>query len=274
MFTQKNKIVVVIFSFLCLCNLVAFLIAFDLNKDPSFEVIFFDVGQGNSALIKTGEGHYILIDGGPDSSIIEKLSSEIPFWQKEIDLVILTHPHSDHINGLIDVINKYDVRNVMWTGVSDTTSAYKTWLDLIKESNVIIAQAGQRVKGDSFYMDILYPFTSLEGESFKELNDTSIISRLVADDKSFMFTGDASKTQEKLLIDMFELESDVLSVGHHGSKYSTSKEFLEEVKPDYAVISCGIDNIHDHPHSQTLELLENYGIKVFRTDIDGDIKFK
>lgn len=274
MFTQKNKIVFVIFSFLCLCNLVALLIAFDLNKNPGFEVIFFDVGQGDSALIKTGEGHYILIDGGPDSKIIEKLSSEIPFWQKEIDLVLLTHPHSDHINGLIDVIDKYDVKNIVWTGVLDTTSSYKTWLDLIEESNVIIAQAGQRIKGDSFHMDILYPFASLEGESFKDLNETSIISRIVFSDKSFIFTGDASRIQEELVADMFELDTDVLSVGHHGSKTSTSKAFLEEVKPDYAVISAGRGNSYGHPHSQTLELLENYGIKVLRTDIDGDIKFK
>ncbi len=272
--TQKNKIVFLVFSFLCLCNLIAFLIAFDLSKESGFEVIFFDVGQGDAALIKTGEGHYIVIDGGPDSSIIEKLSLEIPFWQKEIDLIVLTHPHYDHMNGLIDVLNKYEVKNVMWTGVVDTTASYRSWLDLIEESRVVIAQAGQRVRGDTFYIDILYPFDSLEGESFKDLNKTSIISRLVFSDKSFIFTGDAYKAEEEMLIGMFNLKSDVLSVGHHGGKTSTSEEFLKQVMPSYAVISAGRGNSYGHPHSETLELLENYGIKVLRTDVDGDIKFK
>ena len=130
------------------------------------------------------------------------------------------------------------------------------------------------MRGDTFYIDILYPFNSLEGESFKDLNKTSIISRLVFSDKSFIFTGDAYKAEEELLIDIFNLKSDVLSVGHHGGKTSASKEFLKQVMPSYAVISVGRGNSYGHPHSETLELLENYGIKVFRTDMDGDIKFK
>ncbi len=260
-----------------------------MTRIGPMEIVFLDVGQGDAALIKTPEGHHILIDGGPDSRILEKMSVEIPFWKREIDLIILTHPHHDHLNGLIDVISNYDVRTVIWNGVSGEGSSFIKWEEAILESDVIIARAGQRVKGKTFHLDILYPFQSLEGEAVKDLNTTSVVVRLVSVNGSFLFTGDAYASNEKELIEMEDscaeerneywaicrvmvLDSDVLKIGHHGSRTSTSEDFIKRVMPSIAVISSGKGNSYGHPHKEILELLEYYDIRVLRTDLEGDIK--
>jgi len=288
---RKKKTTLLILGLLFLFNLIAWGIIYEINQPKSLEVVFFDVGQGKSALIKSPEGHYILIDGGPDVGILEKLSQEIPFWQREIDLVILTHPHADHLNGLLDVLTHYDVQNVLWTGVKAEGASFSQWEKVILNSEVRIAQAGQRIKGRTFYLDILYPFSSLEDKVVEELNTTSIVSRLNSADGSFLFVGDAYISNEKKLIQMTEscldkderylaicrvmnLEADVLKVGHHGSRTSTSEEFLKKVAPSIAIISAGRDNRYDHPHPEVLAILEEHAIRILRTDIEGDIKIK
>ncbi len=287
----KRKITFLILGFLFLFNLIAWGIVYEINRPKSLEVVFFDVGQGNSALIKSPEGHYILIDGGPDIGILEKLSQEIPFWQRKIDLVILTHPHQDHLNGLVEVLAHYDVKSILWTGVKAEGASFSQWEEAILNSEVKIARAGQRIRGRTFYLDILYPFSSFEGKVVEELNTTSIIARLSSADGSFLFTGDAYISNEKELIQMaksclennekylaicrvMNLESDVLKIGHHGSLTSTSEEFLQKVTPSIAIISVGRDNRYGHPHSSVLAILAEYAIRILRTDVEGDIKIK
>jgi len=203
----------------------------------------------------------------------------MPFWDRTIDLIILTHPEQDHMTGLIEVLKRYKVENILWTGILRETSEFKEWERLIEEekANIFIAKAGQKIKlsrrNINYYLDILHPFESLEGQEFKDSNNTSIIAKLVFSQNSFLFTGDAYKSIEKKLIDIeIDLDSDVLKIGHHGSKTSTAEEFIEKVLPEIAVISAGKDNSYHHPHPETLETLEKYGIKVFRTDINGDVK--
>ncbi len=284
---DKKRIILILGSLVFL-NIFAWGIVYELSRPGQMEVVFFDVGQGDALLIKTPEGHKILIDGGPGPEILEKLAKEIPFWDKEIDLIILSHPHSDHLNGLIDVIEHYEVRSVLWTGVLASGSSFAKWEDLITDSEIIIARGGQRIKGKTFYLDILYPFFSYEGKEVRDLNTTSIIARLMTRDGSFLFTGDAYASNEKELIEaekscaegnlslvfcrVMVLDSDVLKVGHHGSKTSTSEEFLKAVSPSIAVISSGKGNSYGHPHKETLEALMNYGITILRTDRKGDIK--
>ncbi len=259
-------------------NILAWVAVYDLSQSQLLEVVFFDVGQGDSIFIATPQGHQILIDGGPDETVLENLGKEMPFWDRTIDLIILSHPEHDHISGLIEVLKRYKVENILWTGVLRDTSEYRQWQELIKEerARITIARAGQQIQGSGsnlkrWAIEVLFPFESLEGKEVKNTNNTSVVVRLVYGDNSFLFTGDAYKSIERQLLET-AIDADVLKVGHHGSKTSSAQEFIEKVSPDIAVIQCGKDNHYGHPSQETLEILEKYGINIFRTDLDGDIK--
>jgi competence protein ComEC len=272
----NEKIPLFILGFLFLVNLFAWIIVFDLKSDKFLKVNFFDVGQGDAIFVETPTRHQILIDGGPSPKIIEKLAREIPFWDRSIDLIILTHPEKDHITGLLEVLKRYRVENVLWTGIIRNIPEYKEWLNLIEKekSNIKIARAGQKIscKNCQWKIEIFYPFESLEGEEFGDSNDTSIVSKLIFGNSSFLFTGDIYKdVEESLALTPFNLNSKILKVAHHGSKTSSSQKFLEKVSPEIAVISVG-ENKYGHPHRETLETLKNCGIRVLRTDLNGDIK--
>lgn len=290
-----------IFGLLTVLNILAWVEVYDLSKPKLLEVNFFDVGQGDAVFIETPASHQILIDGGPSSVILEKLADEMPFWDRSIDLIVLTHPEKDHLTGLLEILKRYRVENILWTGVLRDTSQFKEWQKLIGDegARIIIAKAGQKIimQPGGAEIDILYPLESLEGKEFKDSNNTSIVGRLVFNKNSFLFTGDAYQTVERELIDLgANLDSDVLKVGHHGSKTSSSEEFIAEVSPEIAVISTGKNNSYGHPHPEVLEVLKKYGIrtlntpylrtlntpylktlntpylKILRTDEQGDIK--
>jgi competence protein ComEC len=208
--------------------------------------------------------------------LLEKLAEEMPFWDRTIDLIILTHPEKDHMTGLIEVLKSYEVENVLWTGVVRNTADYREWLKLTGEegTNLHIAKSGLKIGFGRPYefLYVLHPFESQEGMKMEDSNNTSIVARLVYKDASFIFTGDAYQSAEKQIISLgAEVDSDVLKAGHHGSKTSTSREFVEAVSPEFAVISCGRDNSYGHPSSDALEALE--GIDVLRTDLQGDVRF-
>ncbi len=268
----------IILSLLLALNILAWIVVFDLSKIQPLEVVFFDVGQGDSIFIETPEKQQILIDGGPGSAILEKLGKEMPFYDNTLDLIILTHPEKDHLIGLISVLKRYKVENILWTGIKRDTLEFKEWERKIleEEANIKITQAGQRILWESdshSFMEILYPLENLEGQEFEDSNETSIVSRLVFGEKSFLFTGDIRKSEEKALLEQrANLDSDILKVSHHGSKTSSSKEFVEKVSPEIAVISLGKENSYGHPHQEVLDILEDYGIKILRTDQNGDIK--
>jgi len=263
-----KRSIFVILGTLFFLNILAWIAVFSFQ--PRFlEVNFFDIGQGDGIFIETPQGHQVLIDGGPDSSILEKLEKEMPFWDRSIDLVILTHPEHDHLAGLLEVLESYKVKDILWTGILRDTAEYKKWLELAGDFK--IAQAGQRIILSDISLDILFPLDDLEGQVIKNSNNTSIMARLVFGNNSFLFTGDNYKSVERKLFSQ-ELDSDVLKVGHHGSKTSTSKEFIEYVSPEIAIISVGKDNHYGHPADETLETLEKYDIRILRTDQEGDIK--
>ena len=282
---MKRNPVFIVLGVLFGLNILAWIAVYDLSRAQGLEVTFFDVGQGDAIFIETPQGHQILIDGGPDDTIIKKLGKEMPFWDRTIDLIILTHPERDHLAGLLEVLNQYKVKNILWTGVLRDTAEFQEWQKLIKEerANVFIAKAGQQVVWDATpdslgshprRFQILYPFESLEGSKSQNSNDTSIIASLTFGETSFLFTGDTPKSIERLLLTRGkqQLDSEVLKVGHHGSKTSSAPEFIKEVSPEIAIISAGQDNSYGHPHPEVLETLEKYGITILRTDKDGDIK--
>ncbi len=279
---QKNSVYIILFILLGL-NILAWLAFWELRQAGELEVTFFDVGHGDAIFIEipsSGGGVYqILIDGGPDDAILEKLGQEMPFWDRTINLIILTHPSADHLNGLLMVLERYKVNQILWTGVKVRGSKYREWLELIAKENaeIFIAQAGQRIKlGENVYLDILNPIENLKGQEIKggrAINNTSIVARLVYGEDSFLFTGDIEKRVEKELLEReVFLDSDVLKVAHQGSRTSSSKEFIEAVSPEIAVIQIGKDNPFGHPHPEVLQTLEQFGAKILRTDIHGDIK--
>jgi len=275
MLRKDKNFIFGIFGILFLLNILAWLAVYDLSRSHFLEVNFFDVGQGDAIFIETPERHQILIDGGPDSTILEKLAKEMPFWDRTIDLIILTHPDTDHLRGLIEVLKKYKVENILWTGVVKDTSGYKEWLNSIQNEKAIIkiAQAGQRIITSRTVLDILYPFENLAGQEVKNINDTSIVAKLAFGGISFLFTGDIYESVERKLAESgTNLDSNILKVAHQGSKTSNSEEFIKRVSPEIAVISVGKNNRYGHPHQAVLDILERYGITVFRTDTDGDIK--
>ncbi len=285
---RAKRIKLLILSLIFLANVFAWNAVGKISQPQSLEVVFFDVGQGDAIFIKTPEGHNILIDGGPSGSILERLSEVMFFWDREIDLIILSHAHSDHVGGLIEVVPNYEVRNILWNGAIDDNAVSRAWERVLNETDatIRIAKAGQRIKGKTFYIDILYPFDNLANTEIKDLNLSSVIARLVSNEGTFLFTGDVYSSIEKELIKKEDsckaknepicrsivLKSDVLKVGHHGSKTSTSEEFLKRVNPSIAVIQSGSDNRYGHPHIETLEILKKHGIRVLRNDLDGNIK--
>ncbi|RLC37157.1 MBL fold metallo-hydrolase [Candidatus Falkowbacteria bacterium] len=242
------------------------------------EVDFFDIGQGDSILIKTPMGQNVLIDGGPDNTVIERLSEVLPWWDRTIDLMILTHPHDDHVFGLIDVIKRYNVKKIIYTGVVHSAPAYIAWLELIRDNQIplVIIDRPQIIElGDSCKLDIMYPLESLLGKETANLNNSSLVMKLIFKDTSFLLTGDAEMEVENLLAETLDsacLRADVLKVGHHGSDTSSSEEFLQAIKPEVAVIQVGKENSFGHPSRRVIKRLERIGAKIYRNDLDGTVK--
>lgn len=274
----KSKNFLLILGLLFFLNILAWLTVYNFNQPKLLEVSFFDVGQGDSIFIETPQRHQILIDGGPDSTILEKLAKEMPFWDRTIDLVILSHPERDHLAGLIEVLKRYKVDNILWTGIVRDTSEYQEWVKSIQneKAKIKIAKAGQKIRTGSHpsqvEISILYPLENLAGQEFKNSNNTSVITKLIFGKNSFLFTGDAYQSVEYNLINQgINIDSDILKVGHHGSKTSSADQFIEKVSPEIAVIQVG-ENRYGHPYPETLETLEKYGITILRADQNGDIK--
>lgn len=275
MLVFRNKIFrifVVAFAILIL----AWVLVFIEGQQKFLEIDFYDVGQGDAIFIETPDKKQVLVDGGPDLSILEKLGKGMPFWDRYIDLIILTHPEYDHIGGLIEVIKRYKVGGILTTGVIRDTAEYKEWAKIINEEEipVIVAQAGKIIDlGSNIKLFIIYPFENLSGQKIKKANNSSIVTQLTYKNFELLLTGDIEKKVEKELTNNLPiggLESEVLKIAHHGSKTSSIDEFIKVVNPLVAVIQAGKDNSYGHPHQSVLDRLRN--ITTFVTGRDGDIE--
>ncbi|MFA5355563.1 MAG: ComEC/Rec2 family competence protein [Candidatus Paceibacterota bacterium] len=270
-----NKRVLIILSVFLLADILLGLYALK-TRQPYMEVVFFDVGQGDSIFIETASGQQILLDGGPDSTVLEKLEKEMPLFDRTIDLVILSHFDTDHLTGLLEVLKRYEVKNVLWNGAEKESAFLEEWNRLLSEegANVLIAKRGLGLSlGEFEYIEVLYPLESIEGELITDINNSSVVFKLVYGETSFLFPGDIYKeTEGEILAAGLDLDADILKAAHHGSKTSTGEDFLLAVSPNAVVASCGAGNSYGHPHPEFLELLEKYGISIFRTDLKGDIK--
>jgi len=271
----KNKIHYLILAALLAAAIFVWQAVFAQPAEDKIKIDFFDVGQGSAILIDAPNGNQVLVDGGPSDAILNKLGSALPFSDRKIELVILTHPDSDHLSGLIEVLKRYEVGEILETGIAESSAEYQTWKDLIKTKNIplIFASAGQTIKiADNLMIKILYPFDKIDGQEFKNTNSTSLISKLLYGKNTLLFTGDAEgATENPLLFGRVDLQADILQVAHHGSKNSTSNEFLAAVAPQIAVIQVGAKNQYGHPAQELLDRLK--GVEIFRTDQQGDINF-
>lgn len=235
---------------------------------------FFDVGQGDAIFIETPSGHQLLIDGGPGNVVLSKLGSVMPFWDRTIDDILLTHPHADHLDGLVDIVDRYNVSRVYLSGVDFYTPlGPEFYASLADDEEVINVTEPQEIDlGAGVILRLLYPTSSLARHRIDDANASSIVGLLTYGETSVLLTGDITAEHEAEIAEQLSAPVDVLKVAHHGSAYSSTMEFLRVVKPQVAVISVGIDNDYGHPAASTLDRLRAVGAAVLRTDLDGDIR--
>ncbi len=237
-------------------------------------VHYINVGQGDSELIQVN-GKNLLIDAGPRANEKDILSYLDKLKIKKLDYVIATHPHEDHIGNMDDIINKYEIGKFYAPKVEHTTRTFENMVKALKKKNLkinVIKEGTNTIDlGKNTKVLVYSPKSDGYGKN-TDLNDYSPILKIEYGNNSFLFTGDAEKTEENYVLGKgYNLKSDVLKLGHHGSSTSTTEKFLKAVDPSIGIISCGIDNTYGHPHKETLKKLTKYKVKVYRTDKDGDI---
>ncbi|WP_315115938.1 ComEC/Rec2 family competence protein [uncultured Clostridium sp.] len=233
------------------------------------QVHFIDVGQGDSILVQY-ENNYMLIDGGPNASADKVLSYLKKTGVEKIDYLIATHPHEDHIGGIDVVIDNYDIGKMYMPKATANTKTFKDVVASMKKKNLkaTAPKPGETFKLGDAEVLLLAPNSS----TYENTNNYSIALKVTYGDNSFLFTGDAETLAEKEIIkNGFDIKADVIKLGHHGSKTSSSAAFLKEVNPEYGVITLGKGNDYGHPHKEVMDRVEKMGIKIYRVDEAGDI---
>lgn len=237
-------------------------------------VVFMDVGQGDAILLIDESGQKILIDGGAGNYIVYSIANYLHPRDRFIDTVILTHPHEDHLSGLIDIFERYDVGEVLYYPVCYSSGLYRYFLDL--NENISPMKKEYFFEGNSFSLEYLYPKDDVDDEciKFSNVNNASIVLKLHSDSGSILFMGDAEHEVEEVLMEKYtktDLDSDVLKAGHHCSRTASSTGFLRYITPFYAICSVGKDNKFGHPHKEVVEIFESFDIEYDLTHEKGDI---
>lgn len=242
------------------------------------KIIACDVGQGDAGLIVTPGGAQILIDGGPGKKVLECLSSKMPFWDRKVEMMVLTHPQKDHMEGLVSVLKNYEVETIIWTGVAGEGGLYGEWEMAVKEEGAKVhnPRAGERLTIDNVSFDVLWPtrekLDMWKSEPPPDLNDSSIILRANFGDsgKNFCeyFTGDIPK---EILERLITKPCEVLKIAHHGSKTGTNEAILSKAAPKIAIIQVG-KNSYGHPTKEVLDLIKSAGAEIFRNDLNGMVE--
>jgi competence protein ComEC len=239
--------------------------------DGNLHVWFLDVGQGDAILIQAPGGEQILVDGGPSPiALLNEISDILPFWDRTVDLVILTHADADHLNGLIPFLQRYHVPTVL-DAVHGNGRNEWAWADAVKAagSNRTLAERGMRLKVGDTQLTVFHPAAGCSGEGTD--NNNSVVVRLDYEETSFLLTGDAEHPAEsEMLLGGLDLEVDVLKVGHHGSEAASSPDFIAAIRPSLAIISVGAENDYGHPREEVLERLSN--VPILRTDLNGRVE--
>lgn len=258
-------------------NIFIWSAVFHADRRGELRVAFLDVGQGDAIFIEAPNGNQLLIDGGPSGgALLRSLGREMSFWDRTIDVVLATHADQDHVGGLPSVLQSVNVTNVVTTENVSTTGVYTAFKKALAENGVhhILARApGRIILDDGVVFEILFP----NGNTTDwETNTASIVGRLSYGDTSFLLTGDSPQSVEKYLVGAHggKINADVLKLGHHGSKTSSSEVFLSAVSPEYAIVSAGRGNKYGHPNKEVIDLLSKFSISTINTANTGTILFE
>jgi len=266
--------------FLALLLLVANIFLFHSdweNSHPVLTLAMLNVGQGDGIFIESPTGTQVMFDAGPTHSVLGPLQKVISPFDKSINAIVITNPDADHIGGIGDIIKNYKVGEVFEAGTLTDSKVYQSLRADMQKKNIpdILAKKGMRLDlGGGVFIDILFPDRDVSSWA---TNEGGVVARLSYGKTSVMLTGDAPTSTEKIILSensSAQLASTILKVGHHGSRTSTSTSFVKAVSPTYALISDGKDNKYGHPHQETLNILNSFGTKIFRTDLLGTILMK
>lgn len=253
--------------------------------DGKLHLVFCDVGQGDAVYIRFPDGRDMVVDGGPNNKVMDCLGRHMPFWDRHIDLVLMTHPQKDHMQGLITVFERYRVDHFVRSDIDNTTEGYKTLQDVVQAKKIPVrfVTTPEKIAIGTTTLSMLWPNqeqiakaaepTNVLGATIGDLNDYSIVFFLRYGNFDALFTGDADSRVEANYtgIRLADESLELLKVPHHGSKTGMTKEFVAWLRPKISVISVG-NNSYGHPSSQALELLKEVGSKIIRTDEEGDIE--
>lgn len=272
---RSRTILGVSIAVLAIVTLLIWYTALAADRGGNLFVHFFDVGQGDAVFIESPSGRQVLIDGGAGRAVLRELAKRMPFFDRSLDIIIATHPDTDHIGGLVDVLARYGVETIVRSSVvgeSDTVTAFDEAVAR-EGASLVDARRGQRIElGEGAYIEILFPDRNVRSV---ETNTGSIVARLVYGATSFMLTGDAPAGVENYLVrlDADSLRSDVLKAGHHGSKTSSAPLFVGFVSPRYAIFSRGCNNRYGHPHPGIVATFKKFEVPALDTCEEGTISF-
>lgn len=237
------------------------------------KVYMLNVGQGDSFLIEASSGAQILIDGGRDATVLSELGKVMPWNDRSIDVIVATHPDADHIGGLVSVIKRYDIGLFLTSDVYSDTQTYKSLITAVLQKNIpaYYVRSGMNLNLDTTpNTDFTVLFPDRNTHTW-ETNAASVVGKLQIGERSMLFTGDSPISVENYLAKKIpsELDVDILKLGHHGSKTSTSPEYLRATTPGLALISAGVNNSYGHPHKEVLDLLKKFNIPFVSTQTVG-----
>lgn len=264
----QNKKRISLYS-LIVANILIWSFYFSISQ-YDLHLKIYDVGQGDSIFLRTAGGYTILIDGGPNAKVAEYLGEDIAFYSRKIDLLILTHPQADHLTGLLEVVKRYRIGTLWISGVNSKTKIYQDWKQILKEKNIepkIVYQGDKMNFPDGTKIRVLWPRQDLESD---DINAYSIVTLVTFGQFDALLTGDADKPNQPYTSSESEVE--VFKVPHHGGKNSIEQNYVETISPEVSIISVGKNQSYGHPRGEVINILEQVGSKVYRTDKNGTVE--
>lgn len=244
-----------------------------LAVSPRLEIWVLDVGQGESVLVREPSGKKLLFDGGPNDTVLAQIGEILPPWDRHIDVVVLSHPHADHIRGLISVLDRYTIGELWTSGTTAATKDFAAWTEKIQEKKIKtrVVQAGLEEPWGQAELEVHHPLITMAGKQPSETHDGTVVVRVEYQAQALLLTGDLEEEHELAMLQSCQqpkctLASQIMQIPHHGSAYGLAPEFLAAVHPQIALIPVGKDNKFKHPRPEILEKLKKAQVIILRTD--------